>query len=132
MYWVHSLRTARNVLPVNPRLMTVPSSAGTQQRVLVSGDGARFGRRDESGTDPHAIGAEGQRRREAPPVESRPRRRPEHTVDDLRDERHRRDRAGVATGFGALRDHEVAAGLDRGDRVTHLAAHARDDHTPRR
>ncbi len=35
---------------------------------------------------------------------------------------------GVAAGFGALRDHEVAAGLDRGDRVAHLAAHARDEH----
>ena len=49
-------------------------------------------------------------------------------VDDLRHERHRRDRAGVTAGFGALRDHEVAAGFDRGDRVPHLAAHARDEH----
>ena len=30
--------------------------------------------------------------------------------------------------LGALRDHEVAAGLDRGDRVAHLAAHRRDEH----
>ena len=49
-------------------------------------------------------------------------------VDDLRDERHGRDRAGVAARFGALRDHEVAPGLDRRDRVAHLAAHARDEH----
>ena len=29
-------------------------------------------------------------------------------VDDLRDEGHRRDRAGVAAGLGALGDDEVA------------------------
>ena len=48
-------------------------------------------------------------------------------VDDLRHERHRRDRSRVTTRLGALRDDEVATGLDRGDRVAHLAAHARDE-----
>ncbi len=49
-------------------------------------------------------------------------------VDDLRHERHRRDVSGVAARLGALRDDDVAPGLDRGDRVAHLAAHDRDEH----
>ena len=103
-----------------------------QQRVLVAGDGARFGRRDEPGAEPHAVGAERERGREPASVEQSAGRDDGNAiadrVDDLRHERHRRNRAGVAAGFGALRDHEVAAGFDRGDRVAHLAAHARDEH----
>ena len=49
-------------------------------------------------------------------------------IDDLRHQREGRNRAGVAARLGALRDHEVAAGFDRGDRVAHLAAHRRDEH----
>ena len=132
MYCVHSLRTARSVLPVKPRLITVSSSWRAQQRVLVAGDGARLGRRDEARAEPHAVGAERDRGREAAAVEDAAGGDDRHAVadrvDDLRHERHRRDRARVTARLGALRDHEVAAGLDRRDRVAHLAAHARDEH----
>ena len=105
---------------------------GAQQRFLVARHRARLGRRDEPGAEPHAVGAEAQRGREPAAVEDAARGDDRHPVadrvDDLRHERHRRDRAGVATRFGALRDHEVASGFDRGDRVPHLAAHARDEH----
>ena len=43
-------------------------------------------------------------------------------------ERQRRDLTGVATGLGALRDDDVAAGLDRVDRVADLAAHREHQH----
>ena len=112
--------------------MTVPSSGVREQRVLVAAHRARLGRRDEARPEPHAVGAERDRGGEAATVEDAAGRDDRHTVadlvDDLRHERHRRDGSGVAAGFGALRDHEVAARFDRGDRVAHLAAHARDEH----
>ena len=48
-------------------------------------------------------------------------------VDDLRDEGHRGDGAGVATRLGALGDDEVAPAGDGSDGVAHLAAHRTDD-----
>ena len=115
MCCVHSLRMARSVLPVKPRLITVSSSCEPQERFLVAAHRARFGRRDEARAEPHAVGAERERGREAAPVEDAARRDDRHPiadrVDDLRHERHGRDRAGVAARFGALRDHEVAARL---------------------
>ena len=70
--------------------------------------------------DPHAVGTERERGGEAAPVEDAAGGDHGHAVadrvDDLRDERHRRDLSGVPAGLGALRDDEVAAGLDRGDR----------------
>ena len=48
-------------------------------------------------------------------------------VDDLGNERHRGDRAGMATGLGALGDDEVAPAGDGGDGVADLAAHRGDD-----
>ena len=90
---------------------------GAQQRVLVAGDRARFGRGDEAGAEPHAVGAERDRGREPAPVEDAARGDHRHPVadrvDDLRHERHRRDGAGVTARLGALRDDEIAAGLDR-------------------
>ncbi len=97
MYCVHSLRTARSVLPVKPRLITVSSSGVREQRVLVAAHGARLGCRDEARAEPHAVGAERDRGREAAPVEDAARGDDRHAVadlvDDLRDERHRRDGA---------------------------------------
>jgi predicted lysophospholipase L1 biosynthesis ABC-type transport system permease subunit len=43
-------------------------------------------------------------------------------------ERQGRHGSGVAAGLGALRDHQIAAGFHRGDRVAHLPAHARHEH----
>ena len=103
-----------------------------EQRVLVAGRGARLGGRDEAGADPHAVGAERERGGEAAAVEDpagRDDRHPvAHRVDDLGDERQRRDLAGVTTGLGALRDDDVATGLDRGDRVADLPAHRQHEH----
>jgi hypothetical protein len=49
---------------------------------------------------------------------------PTHTpVDDLRDQRHAGNLAGVAAGFGALGDNCVEAAVFAGLRVTHRAAH---------
>ena len=50
-------------------------------------------------------------------------------VDDLRYQRHRRDEPRMASCLGALRDHDVASGLDGRDGVSNLPAHARDEHT---
>ena len=104
---------------------------GGEQRVLVAGDGARLGRRDEAGPDPHAVGAEREGGGETPAVEDAAGRDHGHAVadgvDDLGHERHGRHRPGVAAGLGALGDDEIAAGLDRGDRVAHLAAHVDHD-----
>ena len=103
-----------------------------EQGVLVAGDGAGLGRGDEAGADPHAVGAERERGGQAPPVEDAAGRDDRHLVadrvDDLGDERHGRDLAGVAAGLGALGDDDVAAGLDRRDGVAHLAAHVDDEH----
>ena len=77
-----------------------------EQRVLVTRDGARFGRRDETGPEPHTVGAERDRGREPATVEDpaggHDRNALADRVDDLRDERHRRHRPGVPAGFGAL------------------------------
>src|SRR5439155_12877289 len=51
-----------------------------------------------------------------------------HGVDDLRHQRECGDGTGVAAGLRSLRDHDVAAGLDRPPRVVDLAAHVDDDH----
>ena len=118
--WVHSLRTTRHGLAGVGAGMTVPSSAGGEQRLLVAVDGARLGRGDEAGADPHAVGAERERGGEAAAVEE-PAGGDDgdlvaDRVDDLRHERHRRDRAGVPAGLGALGDDEVAPAGDRADR----------------
>ncbi len=105
---------------------------GLQQRVLVTRCRARLRRRDEPGADPDTICAERERGRKSATVEDPTRGDDGHTtldcVDDLRHERHRRDLTGVATGFGALRDNDVAAGFDRGDRVADLPAHREHEH----
>ena len=44
-------------------------------------------------------------------------------VDDLGDECHRRNRARVTTGLGALGNYKIAAAFYRSDCVSHLAAH---------
>ena len=129
--WVQSLRTTRHVLPVYARLTTVPSSGGGQQRLLVAVDRAGLGRGDEAGADPHAVGAEGERGGEAAAVEQAAggddRDLLADGVDDLRDERHRGDGAGVAAGLGALGDDEVAPAGDGADGVADLAAHRADE-----
>ena len=82
---------------------------------------AGLGRGDEPRADPHAVGTEAQRGGEAAPVEDAAGGDDRHPVadrvDDLRHERHRGDLPGVAAGFGALRDDDVAAGFDRRDGV---------------
>ena len=112
--------------------MTVSSSCVREQRVLVARDARGLGGGDEPGADPHAVGAEGERGGQAAAVEDAAGGDDGHPVadrvDDLGDEGHRGDRAGVAAGLGALGHDEVAAGLDRGDGVADLAAHDDDEH----
>ena len=107
---------------------------GMQQRVLVAAHTTGLRRRDEPRAQPDAVPAEDQCGREASAVEDPTGGNDGDAladgVDDLRDERHRRDRAGVSTRFRALGDDEIAAGFDRRDRVTHLPAHARDENVP--
>ncbi len=115
---------------VRPRHDGAVLGAG-DQGVLVAGDGAGLGSGDEAGADPHSVGAEGERGGEATSVEDAAsgddRDLLADGVDDLRDEGHRGDRAGVSTGLGALGDDEVAAAGDRADGMAHLAAHRGDD-----
>ena len=68
-YCVHSLRTARSVLPVNALADHRAVLGRAQQRVLVAAHRARFGRRDEARADPHAVGAERERGGETAAVE---------------------------------------------------------------
>ena len=101
------------------------------QCILVAVDGAGLRSGDEAGADPHTVGAEGERGGEAAAVEDPPGGDDRHLladgVDDLRDEGHRGDGAGVATRLGALGDDEVAPAGDGSDGVAHLAAHRADD-----
>ena len=46
-----------------------------------------------------------------------------HRVDDLGDQGHGGDQAGVAAGLGALGHHDVAPGVEGPPGVVHLAAH---------
>ncbi len=100
--------------------------------LLVARPGTRLGSRDETSSDPHAVGTQRQRSRETATVNdaarSDDRHAVSHGVDNLRDQRKRRDLSRVATGLGPLSDDEVASGVDRADGVTHLAAHAGDQH----
>ena len=77
--------------------------------LLVEAAGMRLGRGDEARAHPHALRAERQSRGEAASVDDRAcgDHRDFHRVDDLRDERHARDAAGVAAGLGALRDDGI-------------------------
>ena len=79
-----------------------------------------------------AVGAERQRGGEAAAVEDAPGGHDRHAVadrvDDLGDEREGGDLPGVPACLGALRHHQVAAGLDGAHGVLDLAAHADDDH----
>jgi hypothetical protein len=103
-----------------------------EQRVLVSRRRSRLGRGDEAGADPNTVGAEGQCGGETAAVEDAAGR--DHgdpvadRVDDLGDERQRRHGPRVAAGLGALRDDDVAAGLDRTAGVVDLPAHVHDEH----
>ena len=101
------------------------------QRVLVPGDGTGLRGGDETGADPHTVGAKGKGSGETTAVEdaagSDDRDSRTDGVDDLRDERHRGDGAGVPARLGSLGDDEVAAAGDGGDGVAHLAAHRSDD-----
>ena len=105
---------------------------GLEQCVLVARGRARFGRRDEARPDPHAVGSQHEGGGEAAAVEDAAGSDDGHAVadrvDDLRHQRERRDQSGVPARLGALRDDEVATGLDGGDRMTHLAAHVDDEH----
>ncbi len=104
----------------------------TQQCVLVARGGARLGCGDEPGADPHTVGAQRQRCGQPAPVvqpAGRHYRNPfTDDVDDLRHQRHGCDLAGVSAGLGALRDHDVAPGLDRRNGMAHLAAHVHHQH----
>ena len=103
-----------------------------EQSLLVARRAPGLGGGDEPRADPDTFGAEGQRGGEATAIE-------EPTggddgngavdgVDDLRHERHGGDGAGMAAGFGALRDHEITPGAHRGEGVADLAAHAGHEH----
>ena len=103
-----------------------------EQRVLVALHALRFRRRDKARADPDAVGAEAQCSGEAASVVDAAGRYDNNAiangVDDLRDERHRRNLAGVASRLGPLRDDDVATGLDGQDRVVDLAAHVHHQH----
>ena len=80
-----------------------------------------------------AVGTERERGGEAPSVEDAARGHDRNVgadgVDDLGDEWHRGDGAGVTPGLGALRDHEIASGGDGIDGVTHASTHRSEEHT---
>src|SRR5215207_1934578 len=105
---------------------------GADQRLLVPGRRARLGRGDETRADPRAVGTQRERRRQPPPVEEPAGGDDRHPVADrvhhLGHERHRGHGAGVAAGFGALGDDDVAARLDGGGRVANLPAHVDHEH----
>jgi len=72
---------------------------------------------------------EGERGHHAAPIDdaARGNDRDLHRVDDLRDQGHGGNRAGVAAGFGSLGDDEVDTAGHRVDGVANLAAHAADE-----
>ena len=76
------------------------------------------------------MGAERERGDETATVEDAARRddRHLHRVDDQRHERQRRDLSGVPARLRPLGDDDVAAGVDRTERVADLAAHVHDHH----
>ena len=124
----HDAHGLARVGPTHRRLV-LPAG---QQRVLVAEHAPGLGRGDEAGAHPDAVGAEGECRREATPVEDAAGRHHRdtiaHRVDDLWDERHGRHLAGVAARFGALGHDEVATRVDRPHGVFDLPAHVDDEH----
>ncbi len=122
----------RMVLPVKGTRNDRAVLVGTDNAFAKAGNGARFGRRDESRADPDAVGTERQCSRESSSVEHPTGRDdgngPVHGVDNERHERKRRDSPGVPAGFGALCDDNVAAGVKRAASVLDLAAHRDDVH----
>ena len=90
-----------------------------------------LGSSNETCAHPHAVGTEGDGRRESAAVEQPTGRDHRdlstHGVDHLWNQRHGGDRAGVATAFGSLGDHEVAATGHGGFGVANLAAHRADE-----
>ena len=99
-----------------------------EERFLVTVDRTRFGCGDETGADPHAVGAEGQGRGKTSAVEQTAcgddGDLAADRVDDLRHQRDGGDSACVAAGFGALGDDEIDAAGDGAERMADLAAHA--------
>ena len=102
-----------------------------EQLLLVAGHGLGLGRGDEAGADPDPVGAEAERGGEATAVGDAAGGHHGDPladgVDDLRDQGQGGDLAGVPPGLGALGHDDVAARLDGGDGVAHLAAHVDHD-----
>ena len=105
--------------------------APADERFAVARHHMGLGRGDEAGTHPHPVGPEGQGGSESPAVEDPAGGHDRHPaadgVDDLGHEGQGGDGAGVPTALGALGNHDVAAGLDRGLGVAHLPAHVGDE-----
>ena len=91
--------------------------------------GLGLGRGEPHRTAPHALGAEGQRGGHLPTVADATGGQHRHRgdgVDDLGDQHHRADLAGVPAGLVALGDHEVDAGGDVAHGVRRLAGERGD------
>ena len=109
-----------------------PVLFGPYQRVLVPGNRPGLGRGNEPSADPHSVGAEGQGRGQPSAVEDPAGRHHgdlgADRVDDLGDQRHGGDQAGVPPGLGPLGDHDVASGVEGAAGMVDLAAHVDDQH----
>ena len=113
---VHAVRSMRAGLPVNDRDRTVSDELAARNLSLTTGSVSASS--VVSHTEPHhtPFGAQRQRGGDlaAPGDATRGQHRHRgHRVDDLGNQHHRRNLAGVTTGFGALGDDQVDAGLRR-------------------
>src|SRR6478736_5440450 len=103
MYCVQSLRIARRVLPVKPRLITVSSSCAPSSASLypltARASGVAMNRvPSQTPSAPRLSAAARPRPSKMPPAATT--NLLADRVDDLRHERHRRDGTGVAARFG--------------------------------